>query len=407
MVERLRTRVLFDLNDPQLHRNRYAYYRRLRETEPIHHSPYGFWTLTRYDDVDAFLRAPQTSSSLTDDRTFAEQRGGPDSPAMRSLSRWMLVKQGEEHRRLRRLIARAVTPRAVQRLEPEILRIVNRLIDDMGEGEVDLIEQLAAPVPIAVICGLLGIPVEDADKCLKWTNAIANIIDPLITPQMRDAMNTAEPEFSAYIRGQMELRRTEPRDDVLTMLMQKDEDGEGLSDEDVIAQVLLLFNAGHETTLNVIGNSMHALLTHPEELELLRARPEMIGDCFEELARYNSTVQIILRHLTEDLTLSGRRIPAGDAVLAILGAAHRDPVKFPDPDRLDLRREGVKSLAFGSGPHHCIAAMLGKTEVCMTITELLRRYEKIEPATTDVEWHTRFNFVLGLKRLPLKVAYRR
>ncbi|WP_067186445.1 cytochrome P450 [Microtetraspora niveoalba] len=407
MVERLKTRVLFDLNDPAIHRNRYAYYRRLRETEPVHRSPYGYWTLTRYDDVEAFLRAPEASSALPDDQTFALLRGGPDSPAMRSLRRWMLVKQGAEHRRLRRLVAGALTPNAVERLKPEISRIVNRLIDEMGEGEVDLIEQLATPVPVAVICGLLGIPVEDAAQCLKWTNAIANIIDPLITPRMRDEMNTAEPEFGAYIRAQMDLRRAAPRDDVLTMLMRKDADGEGLSDEDVIAQVLLLFNAGHETTLNVIGNSVHALLTNPDQLEFLRADPGRVNDCFEELARYNSTVQIIVRQLTGDLTIAGQRIPAGDTVMAILGAAHRDPAKFPDPDRLDLRRAGVRSLAFGSGPHQCIAAMLGRVEVCMTIAELLRRYETIELATADLEWHTRFNFVLGLKRLPLRVTFRR
>jgi cytochrome P450 len=402
-----KSRALFDLTDPALMNDRYAYYRRLRETEPIHHSPQGYWTLARYADVDAFLRAPQTSSAAPDDPLFVARRGGRESPAMRSLRRWMVVKAGEEHKRLRRLVARALTPNAVERLRPEIHRIVNGLIDDMGDGEIDLISQFATPVPIVVVCGLLGIPLEDAWRCLEWTNAIANIIDPLITPRMRIAMNRAEPQFSAYIREQMEQRRRHPGEDVLSMLMRKDENGDGLSDEDVIAQVLLLFNAGHETTLNVIGNGLHALLTHPDQLRILREKPELIEPAFEELVRYNATVQIIARQLTDDLVLDGTCIPAGASVLGILGSAHRDPEKFEDPDRLDVLRPGVRSLAFGSGPHACIAAILGKAEVSIGLTELLRRYETIELATEDLEWHTRFSFVLGLTKLPLRVSFRR
>ncbi|NGO72300.1 cytochrome P450 [Streptomyces boncukensis] len=379
----------------------------MRETEPVHRSPLGFWTLARYADVETFLRAPQSSSATPDDPMFVAMRGGREAPAMRSMRRWMSAKSGEEHRRLRGLVARALTPNAVERLRPEIHRIVTSLIDDMGDGEIELISQFATPVPIAVICGLLGIPIEDAWQCLEWTNAIANIIDPLITPQMRIAMNRAEPQFSAYIQEQMELRRKHPRDDVLTMLMQKDAGGDRLSDEDVIAQVLLLFNAGHETTLNVIGNALHALLTHPDQLRTLREHPELIEPSFEELVRFNAPVQIISRQLTGDLAIDGTVIPAGSPVLGIAGAAHRDPARFEDPDRLDVRRTGVRSLAFGSGPHACIAAMLGKTEVSIALTELLRRYETIELATDAPQWHTRFSFVLGLTELPLRVTFRR
>lgn len=387
--------------------NRYEYYRRLREKEPVHRSPLGFWTLTRYADVVTFLRAPQVSSAAPDDPMFNAMRGGRDAPAMRSMRRWMSVKSGAEHRRLRRLVAGALTPNAVERLRPEIHRIVTDLLDDMGEGEVDLISQFATPVPIAVICGLLGIPVEDAWRCLEWTNAIANIIDPLITPQMRIAMNKAEPQFNAYIREQMELRRSHPRDDVLTMLMQEDADGDRLSDDDVVAQVLLLFNAGHETTLNVIGNAVHSLLTHPDQLRILREQPELVEPAFEELVRFNAPVQIISRQLTDDLVIDGTTIPAGSSVFGIAGAAHRDPAKFEDPDRLDVRRTGVRSLGFGSGPHACVAAMLGKTEVSIALTELLRRYETIELATDQPKWHTRFNLVLGLTELPLRLATHR
>lgn len=189
--------------------------------------------------------------------------------------------------------------------------------------------------------------------------------------------------------------------------MRKDDNGEGLDDEDVIAQVLLLFNAGHETTVNVIGNAVHSLLTHPDQLRILREHPELVEPAFEELARYNATVQIIARQLSGDLVLDGTVIPAGSSVLGITGSAHRDPARFEDPDRLDVRRTGVRSLAFGSGPHACIAAMLGKAEVSIALTELLRRYETIELATDDLRWRTRFSFVLGLKSLPLRVTYRR
>lgn len=401
-------RVLFDLRDPMLHSDRYGYYERLRELEPIHHSPHGFWVITRYDDADLVLRAPGVSSrGFIDDPEWARPRGGPNSPVVRSARRWMLLKDGAEHRRLRRLVARALTPQAVNRMKPRIAEMINEMIDAMGEGEVDLISGLALPLPVAVVCELLGIPIEDADMVREWTNTVADAVDPIVTPQMRVRMNRAEPDFRAYILDQLAQRRANPRDDMLTMLLQPEADGDRLSDEDIVAQVLLLFNAGHETSVNVIGNGMHSLLNHPDQLQLLRDRPELIDHSFEELARYDSALQILARRLTQDVDVRGITIPAGATVFIVLGAAHRDPARYPDPDRFDVTREGPKSLVFAAGPHYCIAAMLGKIEVVMTFEELLRRYEHIELATTELEWYSHFNYLLGLRKLPLRVTFAR
>jgi cytochrome P450 len=400
------TKLLFDLQDPLLQSDRYEYYRRARETDPIHHSPLGYWVLTRFDDCDAFLRAPGVSANFTGDPEWARVRGGPNSPIVRSARRWMLTNDGAVHRRLRRLVARALTPAAVERLKPRITAMIDGMIDAMGEGEVDLISGIALPLPVYVVCELLGIPIEDADRCRRWTNTIADVVDPLVTPQMRVRMNRAEPEFRAYIGERLRERRANPRDDVLSMLLEPDADGERLSEEDIVAQVLLLFNAGHETSVNVVGNGMLALLEHPEQLRLLRQRPELIDPSFEELARFNSAVQILARRTTTAVTLGDTTIPADSAVLVVLGAGHRDPKRYPDPDRFDITRPVTKSLAFGSGPHYCIAATLGRLEVVMAFQQLLQRYRSIELASTDLEWFSHFTFLLGLKRLPLRLTFR-
>lgn len=402
----LPTRPTFDLHDPRLQSDRYNYYRELRETDPIHLSPDGYWVLTRYDDCDAFLRAPGVSANFSEDPQWMRARGGPNSPVVTSYKRWVLTRDGADHRHIRRLLSRALTPRAVERIRPRIVEMVNALIDDMGEGEADLISQLALPLPVQVICELLGIPQEDADQCRKWTNTIADVVDPVVTPRMRVRMNRADGEFTAYLLEKLEERRAHPRDDMLSMLLEEDADGERLSDEEIVAQVLVMYNAGHETSVNVIGNGMVALLQHPDQLALARNDLNVLDAGFEELARYNPAAQIQARRATQDVTLGDTTIPAGSVVMVVMGAAHRDPAKYPDPDRLDLTR-GTKSLAFGSGPHYCIAATLGRLEVVIAFQELLRRYEKIELASSELEWFAHFQFLLGLRQLPLRLTYAR
>ena len=395
--------LLFDPRDPSLSADPYPHYRRLRESDPVHRSPFGYWVLTRYADLDVLLRSPHVSSEFHRDATWAKHRGGPDSPIVTSTRMWMLMLDGAAHRRIRALMGRAFTPRAVARLRPRIAAAIADLVDAMGEGEVDLLEQLALPLPVTVICELLGLPTADRDQCREWTDKIAMVVDPSITPVMAEEMNAAEVEFRAYITEQLDLRRRDPGDDILSLLLAAEVDGERLTDDEIVANVLLMFNAGHETTVNLIGNGMVALLRHPDQLALLRADPSLIGTGIDELARYDAPVQLAARITTADVELASATIPRGSKVMLMYGAACRDPERYPDPDRLDLTREGVKPIAFGGGPHYCIGAPLGRLEASMVITALLGRYPTIDLATEEPQWRRNVNF-RGLTSLPLKLA---
>jgi cytochrome P450 len=394
------TELLFDPRDPGMLADPYPYYRRLRETDPVHRSPFGYWVLSRHQDVDALLRDPRACSDFPHDEAWARHRGGPDSPIVRSTMLWMMMKDGDAHRRLRSFTGQVFTARAVRRLRPRIAAVINGLIEEIGEGRIDLVEDLALPLPIMVIGELLGIPRADRGQCRAWTDRIGRVVDPIVTPDMRAAMNQALTEFSAYLAEQVRARRASPGQDLLSTLVTMDDSNDRLTDDEIIANVLLLFNAGHETTVNLIGNGMLALLQHPEQLSLLRDNPDLIGQAVEEMSRYDSPVQIAARMMTADMHLGGTTIPADSKVMVIYGAANRDPARYSDPDRLDISRSGVKSLAFGGGPHFCIGAPLARLEVAMVFTALLERYQSIELATGELSWRANFN-LRGLKELPL------
>jgi cytochrome P450 len=396
------TELLFDPRDPGMLANPYPYYHRLRETDPIHRSPFGYWVLSRHRDVDALLKDQRPCSDFPHDQTWARHRGGPDSPIVRSTMLWMMMRDGDAHRRLRTFTGQVFTARAVQRLRPRIAAVIDGLIEEIGEGQIDLVNDLALPLPIMVIGELLGIPRADRAQCRAWTNQIGRVIDPIITPDTRAAINQAATEFSEYLAEQVRARRASPGPDLLSTLVTLDDGNGRLTDDEVIANVLLLFNAGHETTVNLIGNGMLALLQHPEQLALLRADPDLMSQAVEEMSRYDSPVQIAARIMTEDMPLGGTTIPAGAKVMMIYGAANRDPARYPDPDRLDISRTGVKSLAFGGGPHFCIGAPLARLEGAMVFTALLERYRSIELATGELSWRANFN-LRGLNELPLTI----
>jgi cytochrome P450 len=394
------TELLFDPRDPGMLADPYPYYHRLRETDPIHRSPFGYWVLSRHRDVDALLKDPRACSDFPHDEAWARHRGGPDSPIVASTALWMMMQDGDAHRRLRSSTSQVFSARAVQLLRPRIAAVIEGLIEELGEGQIDLVEDLALPLPIMVIGELLGIPRADRGQCRAWTDRIGRVVDPIVTPDMRVAMNQAATEFSAYLGEQVRARRANPGQDLLSTLVTMDDSNGRLTDEEIIANVLLLFNAGHETTVNLIGNGMLALLRHPKQLTLLRENPDLISQAVEEISRYDSPVQIAARIMTADTDLGGTTIPAGAKVMMIYGAANRDPARYSDPDRLDIGRTGVKSLAFGGGPHFCIGAPLARLEVAMVLTALLERYRSIELATEELSWRANFN-LRGLKELPL------
>ncbi|MFB7334040.1 cytochrome P450 [Streptomyces adustus] len=339
------------------------------------------------------------SSEYPQDPGWAEQRGGRDSPIVRATRSWMLMRDGEGHRRLRGLANPLFTARAIQETAPRIAGIVHRIMDDMGEGrDIDLIGSLAALVPVTVFCGLGGLPVEDRDLCRKWTDALGHVIDPAVDETARRTMNDAAEEFGAYISGHLEKRRADPQNDILSRLLLAEFDGEKLSDEEIIANVMMFFLGGHETTVNLIGNGMLALLRHPEQLRALREDPGLIENGIDELLRYDAPIQLVARITTGEIEVGGSTIPVGSKVMILLGAANRDPLRYPDPDRLDLGRPDVRPLSFGGGPHYCIGALLAKTEARLVFTELLRRHRDIRLSGEDVVWRPQVN-IRGLSEL--------
>jgi cytochrome P450 len=389
--------MLFDPRDPQVRADPYPIYRRLRETEPVHRSSFGYWILSRYADVDTVLRAPGASSEFYRSRTWADRRGGPESPLVQSVRSWLLMLDGAAHKRIRGVLAKVFTRAAVERLQPRIAEETDRLLAAVDDGEIDLIESLALPLPVTVTCELLGLSPADRDQCRQWTEQISRVIDPSITIEDTADMNAAEVEFREYVAGQLAERRAAPRDDILSLLLRAE-----LTDHEIIANIIFLFVAGHETTVNLIGNGLLALLRHPDQLRMLRDNPGLIPGAVDEITRYDAPVQIVSRLLTADVPVGDVTLPKGDKVMLLFGAAGRDPARYPDPDRLDVTRTGVKTLAFSGGPHYCIGAALGKQEAAMVLTELLHRYPKIELATEHLTWRPNVSF-RGLTELPLRL----
>jgi cytochrome P450 len=396
--------LLFDLRDPSLQVDPYPHYHRLRAADPVHHSPFGYWILSRYGDVEAVLKDPRGSSDFPNDPIWAKHRGGPDSNIVTSMRDWMIMLDGPTHRRIRAIVGKVFNARSAQRLLPRIEAAIDQLLDAMGEGEIELVRDLALPLPITVISELLGIPESDRARCRVWTSQIGHSIDPFITADMRTAMNEAEAEFHEYLAGQLALRRADPGDDLLCLLLAGRDGDDRLTDDEIIGNVELMFIAGHETTVSTVGSGMLALLQNPDQLRYLREHPEAIDCAVDELTRYNPPLQTTTRVITDDLPVGGTVLPRGAKVMLLLGAANRDPEKYPDPDRLDLTRTGVKPLSFGGGPHYCLGAPLAKLEAGLAFNSFLRRYQTIELATEQVTWRRHFN-LRGLEELWLKALH--
>ncbi|WP_329620747.1 cytochrome P450 [Streptomyces sp. NBC_01255] len=396
--------ILYNPRDPKMRSDPYPFYARLRETEPVHRTPFGFWVVSGYEEAAQLLRDPRLTSEFHRDAKWAEHRGGWNSPVVDDTRLWMLMLDGSAHRRIRGLVNPVFNARSVQDMRPRISKILERVLDDMGEGEgIDLIDALALPLPVTVICGLVGLPVEDRDQCRQWTEAIGHVVDPALDDATQQAMNSSVVEFRAYIGEHLAKRRSEPQDDILSRLMLAEVDGERLSDDEIIANVLLLFNAGHETTVNLIGNGMLALLRHPDQLRALRENPGLIEEGVDEFVRYDAPVQLVARITTADVEVGGKIIPAGSKLMILLGAANRDPRRYAHPDTLDMTRTDIKPLAFGGGPHYCIGALLGKIEGRLVFDELLRRYRDISLTTENVVWRPHVNF-RGLSELRVNLV---
>ena len=384
--------------------NPYAVYARLRATDPVHwHAPMNAWVLTRYADVAAALHDPRLSSSL------GELVPDPARAAPGWETRGWQVLQGllvfvdnslvfsdpPRHTRLRALVSRAFTPRAIEGLRPMVQTLVDGLLDAVAsQGRMEIVRDLAYPLPIAVIAGLLGFPITDGAQVKRWS-------DDLLIPFGREpgALSTAELEraahggaaLSRYVHALVEETRAHPRDDLLSGLVHAAEAGERLSDDELFATVVLFLIAGHENLTSLIGCGTLALLEHPDEVGKLTADPALLPLAVEELTRYVTPNQFIRRRATDDVTVGGETIRRGQVVLLILAAANRDPAHFPDPDRLDVTRRSEWPLAFGHGPHYCLGAPLARLEAEVAFSTLLRRFPRLRLATDRFDYAENFN----------------
>ena len=314
----------------------------------------------------------------------------------------MLTSDPPEHTRLRRLVSKAFTPRMVEGLRPRIQEIVDRLLDAAAQnGRMDVIRDLAYPLPVIVIAEMLGVPPNHRDQFKHWSDEIVGVLGgPLVPQETLERSRVAVHELAEYLNSVIVERRGEPREDLVSGLIAAEEQGQILSGDEMLATAMLLLVAGNETTTNLIGNGMLSLLRNPDEMERLCADPSQVPTAVEELLRYDGPVQATGRVAMEDLEIGGQKVTKGQAVLTVLGAANRDPAQFGKPDELDLDRQPNEHVAFGDGIHFCLGAPLARAEGQIAFETLLRRFPHPRLEIDNLQWGGSF-ILRGLKSLPI------
>ncbi len=366
----------FAPDNPDFVADPYPTYAELRQTGPLHwHEPAGFWLVPRHADVDAALRDRRLGRDFTPYEP-AERYG----PWNRVNIHALLEMEPPDHTRLRRLVARPFTPRRVEGLRPWIRETATGLLAPVIErGGGDLVAELAEPLTVAVIAELLGIPERDRHRLRPWSNAIVALYELGHDEETADRAIQAAKEFDAYLRDLAARRRREPGEDLYSALAVQAVDGDSLSDDELVATAVLLLNAGHEASVNVLGNGALALLRHPEQLAALRAEPELLGSAVEELIRYDTPLSLFQRTVLEPAEVGGRELEPGERVGLLLGAANRDDAAFDAPDDLDVARRPNPHVGFGAGIHFCLGAPLARIELQEAFSVLLEhRLELIE-----------------------------
>jgi cytochrome P450 len=382
--------MLFNPFSPEFRADPYPLYAKLREAGAVVKTPMGTMMITRYEQVDRVLR----SASFRTPRGFrdANDPAGPprfDPNGAMTLHRrhWVLFQSGDAHTRLRKLIMKVFTPRAVRALSPRIATLVEQLlVPALERGSMEVIAELAYPLPATVICELLGIPAADRDRNREWAAIAAATLDPLASDATIKQAEVAMREWDAYIRALLAERRRSPGDALLDAMLAVEEDGTSLTEDEVAANTTFLFTAGHETTTNLIGNGLLALLRHPDQIAKLRAEPALVENAVEELLRYDSPVQFAPRVAIEDTEIEGVTLQRELPIMIALGCANHDPRRFERPDDLDVARVDPKPLSFGGGPHYCVGAALARLEAKHAFEQLIARTRSIELVTDKPVW---------------------
>ena len=389
---------------PEFVADPYPVYDLLRESSPLFfHEQLNMWCVLDHTTCVALLKSHSLGHELRRDM-LREQPASCQSPLVEMQSRWMLLRDPPTHTRLRSTLYEAFAPSAIDRLRPQIQRAVDRLLATaLQKGEMDIVEDVAAPLPLMVIADMFGVPDCDRHVLRRWSRELVDTVELNASPDVLDRGATAAVEFSAFLRELAQERRRKPRQDVLSALVHVDARGNALTDDEVIATCTLLLVAGHETSTNFIGNGMLALLRRPDQLELLKAHPELGPRAIEELLRYDSPVQTTFRTVLQDTAYEGERLRRGATVCFMLGAANHDPAIFKEPGTLDITRDPNPHLSFSYGIHYCLGAPLARLEGQIAIQTLLRDVPHLElvdeSPTHRMTWAAR-----GLVALPVRVG---
>jgi cytochrome P450 len=400
---------VYDIWSPAARAHPHPVYAQMRQENPVYQYPQAWgnrmpiWVLTRYDDCVMFLKDDRFGKAIHQNLPPATANSywtesDPDDPWV-AINKHMLNLDPPDHTRLRTLVHKAFTPRMVENLRPRIHTIASDLLDAMGEhGTGDLLNDFAFPLPVTVIAEMLGIPAADREQFRRWTKLLVFGGNP-------EENFGALMEFGGYMNNMINARREDPQDDIISALVQAEEDGDKLDHMELLSMLFLLLVAGHETTVNLIGNGTLALLQNRDQFDKLRANPELIRSAVEEMLRYNGPVDMTTTRWTfADVDVGGTVIPKGQAVWASLLAANRDPAQFPDPDRFDIKRDPNKHIAFGNGIHYCVGAPLARLEGTIALNALVQRRPQLELAVPieDLEWTTGIMILHGMLAMPVR-----
>jgi cytochrome P450 len=396
----------FNPADPATNADPFPIFRRLQEEDPVHWSdPVRGWVVTRYDDVRAIALDRAMSADRV--RPFFDVLPGEEQRRLADLGRyltlWAVFKDPPDHTRLRGLMNRAFTPRAVEALRPNIERIVDDLLDAIvARGSADMIADFAYPLPASVIMDMLGVPRSDLDVMKVWSDDIALFVGiARATPDKYEKAQAGTRAMAAYFRRLVAERRKAPREDMISALIAAEEQAQHLTEDEIVASCILLLFAGHETTANLIGNGVLAFLRHPAELAKLRARPELADNAVEECLRYDGPSGALARVVAVAHEMGGRELKAGERVYAWMNAANRDPRRFSDPDRFDIERPDNRHLTFGHGAHFCLGAPLARLEAQIAFPRIFERLQGLELTTDKFEWMDSL-ILRGVKKMPVR-----
>lgn len=395
---------------PQFKANPFPFLASLRNSQPVYRTALPdktpVWLIARYEDVAALLRDERFVKNRRTAMTSEQLRKMPwVPPIFRPLERNMLDLDPPDHTRLRALVHKAFNPSLIGQMRDRIENLADELLERVaGKGEMDLINDYALPLPMTIITEILGVPSSDRHKFHKWSQAVVSLTSPKATLRVIPSVWM----FIRYLRRFFRMRRRDPRDDLASALIQAEEAGDKLSEDELLAMVFLLLIAGHETTVNLIGTGMLALLEHPDQMEKLRGNPAMIKTAIEELLRYSSPVFMSTeRYAREDLNIQGVSIPRGGMTLGVIGSANRDEKVFEHANALDITREPNKHLSFGQGIHFCVGAPLARLEAQIAFNTLLRRMPDLHlsVATASLRWRPSM-ILRGLEKLPTSFGAR-